>query len=73
MNGLIVSALPLEWEAPIVLASCWYGFLFLVFFPLYWLVLGNLWKAIGRALALFVPFWAAAILYWHHALKGLFQ
>lgn len=74
MNGLIVSALPLEWEAPIVLASYWYGFLFLVFFPLYWLVCGCSWKkALCYSLALFGPFWAASILYWHHALKGLFQ
>ncbi len=73
MNGLIVSALPLEWEAPIVLASHIYGFLFLMFFPMYWLVHGSFWKGLLRALAIFGPVWAASILYWHHALKGLFQ
>lgn len=73
MNGLIVNALPLEWEAPIVLASYIYGYLFLVFFPAFLLLCERWWKALGHTLTIFGPFWVAAILYWHHSLKGLFR
>ena len=69
----IISPLPLEWEFPLVLASYIYGFLFLCFFPMYVALSGSFWKGLLRALAIFGPFWVAAVFYWHHSLKGLFQ